>query len=235
MSHIIADLIFVIVGCLILFVCIKRGFFKTLMRFCRIFFALLAAYFLGSKLAAWLSAHFFYSPIHNSVYQKLEQLYQNASDGFNSEQIISAFPRFLMTDSVKNEINGMNESGEALVQRASNSVASALSGIVSSIVGYILVFVIALLVLILITALLGKLIRCLPILNVVDRLLGGLVGLLIGFCILYLAGSVIRFFWGETDFYAHSSVIRFFGNLKLPKVLSFLNFQSFISKVFHKN
>ena len=235
MSSIIPDVLFVVGGCLILFLCIKRGFFKTLMHFCRFFLALLAAYFFGSKVAVWLSEHFFFKPIYTSVYQKIERLYQNAAEEFGSEKIISAFPRFLMSDAMKNELNGMDESGEALVERASNSVASALSGIVSSIVGYLLVFVVAFVLLILISALLGKLIHSLPLLNIVDRVLGGLCGLLIAFCLLFLIGSTIRFFWGETDFYTHSSVIRFFGDLKLPKGLSFLNFQSFISKVFQKN
>ena len=235
MNPVVLDILFVVVGILTVLLCIKRGFFKTVMRFCRILFALLAAYFLGSKLAGWLSTHIFYKPIHTSVYQKLEKIYQDATEGFDAEKIISAFPRFLMNDSMKNEINGMEESGEALVERASNSVASALSGIVSSIIGYVVVFVVALLLLIIVTALLAKLIHIIPLMNLVDRILGGLIGVLIAFCILYLTGTAIRFFWGETDFYAKSSVVRFFGNIKVPKVLSFLDFNTFLSKVFSKS
>ncbi len=232
MSSIVLDVVFVVVGCLILFLCIKRGFFRTMVHLLRILLALLAAYFWGSKAAVWLSEHFFYSPIYNSVYQKLEQLYQSATEKFNPDKIISAFPSFIMTDSVKNEIYGMEESGEVLVVRASNSVASVLSGIVSSVVGYFLVFVAALLLLWLISFLVGKLIRHLPILNTIDRILGGLLGLLIAFCVLSLAGTLIRFFWEETDFYARSTVVRFFGDLKVPDGLSFLDFYSYLSKMF---
>ena len=233
MSAVMLDVLFLIAGGLILFLCIKSGFFKTLMHFCRFLLAFLAAYFLGSKVAAWLSEQFFFKPIYNSVYQKIEGLYRNATEEFDSEKIISAFPKFLMSDAMKNEINGMDEAGEALVERASHSVASALSGIVSAIVGYILVFVIALLLSFLISIFLGKLIHSLPLLNTVDRILGGLLGFLIAFSLLYLIGTMIRFFWGETDFYARSSIIRFFGNLKLPKILSFLNFRAFISRAFN--
>ena len=167
MTHLLADLLFILVGLLIVFFCVKRGFFKTLMRFCRFLLALLAAYFFGSRVAAWLLVH----------------------------------------------------------------ISALSSWRVASIVGYLLVFLIALVVLILVTKVIGDLIHQLPLLNFIDRFLGGVVGVLIAFCVLLLIASVIRSFWGDAGFYVNSSVIRFFGNIKLPKVLSFLDFKSFISKM----
>ena len=58
MSHFVLDGIFVVVGILIVVLCAKRGFFKTLMGFLRLLLAIAAAYLFGGKVAAFLAEKF---------------------------------------------------------------------------------------------------------------------------------------------------------------------------------
>lgn len=55
MGHTIADIIFVAVGLLIVIFSAKRGFFRTLMKFAKIFLAIGAAYLFGNMLGPWLA------------------------------------------------------------------------------------------------------------------------------------------------------------------------------------
>ena len=55
MGHIIADVVFVLVGLGIIAFSAKRGFFRSLMRFAKGFLAIGAAYLFGNLLAPWLS------------------------------------------------------------------------------------------------------------------------------------------------------------------------------------
>ena len=58
MGHILADVIFVLVGLGMIAFSAKRGFFRSLMRFAKGFLAIGAAYLFGNMLAPWLSESF---------------------------------------------------------------------------------------------------------------------------------------------------------------------------------
>lgn len=58
MGHVISDIIFVLAGLLIVFLSARRGFFKNLMGFCKVFLAIGAAYLFGGRLAPWITKAF---------------------------------------------------------------------------------------------------------------------------------------------------------------------------------
>lgn len=58
MGHIFADILFVLVAILLVVISAKRGFFKSLMRFAKIFLAIGAAYLFGGMLKPWIASTF---------------------------------------------------------------------------------------------------------------------------------------------------------------------------------
>ena len=234
MNHIVLDVIFAVVGVLTIVLCAKKGFFKTLMGFLRLLLAIVAAYLFGGKLATFIADKFMAEPIRNSVYNKIEAMYQSAAESFDAQKILSSFPKFLMNDSMREQIGSMDETGEELVVSATDSISGVLTKIASSAVGYLIVFLVALLVLFLVSLIIGALIKKLFLLRTVDCILGGVVGALLAWIILFVGASIVKFFWGSEDFYTQSVIVKFLGNTSLPEQFKFLKINEWLEKAFQK-
>ncbi|MBQ7347893.1 MAG: CvpA family protein [Clostridia bacterium] len=223
MGHMIADVIFLLVGIALIFACAKRGFLKSVVHFLKTILALVAAYFFGTKLGAFLCDKFIGGAVRDFVYDKLHTMYKNAAENFNAESIFTELPAFLKTEEIKAGITAAEGSGEQLVTSVTDSIASPIATVISNIFGYIGVFLITLVVLWIGAILLDKLIDHIGILDRLNTVLGAVLGFLIAIVLLFVAASVIKFFWAESAIYADSVIVKFFGESSLLEKIKFLD------------
>ena len=186
MPTIIFDIVLLALFLVIIIICAKRGFFKSVMRLLRLFLAVVIAYCFGKQVGALLDQKFIHGWMYNVVYDKLNSMYQSASSSFNTQKILSSFPKFLFPESMRQQIENLDETGEALVVSASESISTSLSGIISTVLGYIVVFLVALVVLLIITKIISAVIQKLPVIGMLDHILGALIGLFVSWIILSL-------------------------------------------------
>ncbi len=223
MGHIFMDAALVFVGLALILVYAKRGFFKSLIHSLKTVLALVAAYFLGGKLAELLNDAFIFKWIRGGVFDKVNALYLQASDSLTVQNLSSSFPSFIMSEEVKMKISTAEESGEALVNTVTDAIASPISNVISTVIGYVLVFVLALIALWIAAGLLDKLVEHIPLLNTANVILGALLGVVLAFALLFAVGSVLRYFLAGTELYAKSIIMKFFGESSVLDSLKFLD------------
>lgn len=231
MGKYIVDLIAVVLAAFIIFRCARKGFFLTILSFFKFLLAVLAAYFFGGKLGALLGDAFINQSIYDSIYKKFNEIYQSASAGFNVESVKSAIPAFLRTDEMMAQLNGLEGSGAELVESMSKTVADALSAVVCTVVGAILMFLIAMLVLTVVYAVLKAIKSKFRLLGIADGVLGAVFGCLISCLVLMLFGSIVKLFFGTTEIYSASKIVRFFGDATLTDFFGWLNIDQWIAKL----
>ena len=203
MTHLIFDVLFIIVAIIMIALGIKRGFIKSLIRSAKLILSVVLAYLLGSHLGLILKDSFIGTPVYNFVYEKVNALYLDASSAVNVEEITAAFPQFVTL-----------------------GIADPISTLISNVLGYILVFVLAFIGLSVVAWLLTALTDKIKLLGAANRVLGAVWGALMAAIILLMVASVIKLFFGETDFYQQTVVVKFFGDSALLEAIKIFNIGS---------
>lgn len=234
MTQYILDVLFGIILLVTVIQCAKRGLFRTVMRFARVVLAAVAAYLFGSKVASFLADRFLGQRIYDAVYNKIEGIYQKSVDSFDMQQILSAFPSFLLPESMREQLSSLEETGEDLVLSATDMLSGALTKIVSNVLGYILVFLIALIVLAIVTTIITAIMRRLEILGRTDHFLGAVLGVGVAWVTLTILSSLLKFFFAEADFYTQSHAVRFLAETPVTKYLKFMDLDGLLSKTFNR-
>ena len=230
MGHVIADILFLVVGVGLVLVCAKRGFLKSAIHFLKTVLAFVFAYLFGSKLGQFLCDKFIAAPVREWVYGRLEGLYTQAASSVNAEAIASEFPDFLLSDEIKANLSAAEGSGEELLNTMTDSIATPAATVISNILGYICVFVISLVLLWVAAIVLTKLVERITFLHRINTALGALLGLLIAVTLLFVAASVIKFISAESELYTGSVIVKFFGDSALLEKLKFLNIGNLLNK-----
>lgn len=224
------DLILVAVAIFLIIRCAMKGFIKSVIDFAKIVLAFLLAYMLGGAMGTWLCDAFIHEPVYNAVHEKIEAVYEEKTDGLDADAVMEELPSFVLTDEVKAKLEAAEGDGEAIVASMSETVARPISELISSIVGYVLVFVLALIGLLIVAAILSKLSEQIRILGALNTGLGALLGLLIAFVVIAVVASLCKAFLWNTDFYADTVVLEFFGESGLLKFLKFLDLSALVGK-----
>lgn len=230
MGHVIADILFLVVGVGLVLVCAKRGFLKSAIHFLKTVLAFVFAYLFGSKLGQFLCDKFIAAPVREWVYGKLEGLYTQAASSVNVDAIAAEFPDFLLSDEIKANLSAAEGSGEELLNTMTDSIATPAATVISNILGYIGVFVISLVLLWVAAIILTKLVERITFLHRINTALGAVLGLLIAVTLLFVAASVIKFISAESELYTESVIVKFFGNSALLEKLKFLNIGNLLNK-----
>lgn len=231
MAHYIIDIVALLLAAFIIFRCVKKGFFLTVLSFCKLFLSVMAAYLFGGKLGAFLGKTFINQPVYDSVYKKINEIYLSATEGFSAESVRSAIPQFLQTEDMMNKLNSLDASGEQLVSSITDTVAGALSSVICTILGAVLMFAVAMLLLTIVYKIIKAIRSRLKIVGIADGILGAVLGCLIACMVLMLLGSLVKLFFGTTDAYSASRVVRFFGDATLTDFFSWLNINHWIEKI----
>lgn len=223
MGNAVADLIFLLVGAAIVLLCAKRGFLKSAIHFLKTILAFVIAYFLGSKLAQFLSDQWIFGSVRRFVYGEINSIYQSTAGSMNAQDVIDSLPSFLMTEEMQAKLQAAEGSGEELVSQMTDSISGPIASLFSNILGYVGVFVIAFVGLWLLAAVLDKIVSRIKFLRSANTLLGALLGLLIAVTVLLAAASLMKVFFASSSIYTDSVIVKFFGDGGLLKGLKFLD------------
>ncbi len=227
----ILDILFVALAAFLIGLGIYRGFIKSLIRSAKVLLSLILAYFLGDKLGLLFKNTWIGNWVYGGVYNNVNEFYQNASSAVNPDELLSNFPDFVVTDEVRQTIADAtsSESGSALVESVSNAISDPISTAISNVLGYVIVFVLALIGLSVVAWLLTAVIERIAFLGLANRILGGIWGALTGALILFVFASIIKLFFGGTEIYTSSVVVKFFGDSGVLQVLRIFDIGSLVS------
>lgn len=177
------DAVLILIFALTVFTSYKRGFVKSVMSFGSSIASVLVAYAFTPTLSDYLNQKFFLKRISGAIAETIKSISSENADGtFNLAKMLSDMPEAFrdLLDRYNADISaftGASEaSGEDVVTRLADMIASPVSGIISSVVSFIILFAGAMLVLTLITWILDIIFR-LPILKTANRILGFVFGI----------------------------------------------------------
>ncbi len=191
MNYLIYDVVIAAILLVFFFLGRRKGFVLTLCGLAAIFVA-----FFGARLATdaltpqvteALEPHI-QAFVHDKLGADVEQLLTLEEDGLVSEVLRALGLHDKLTDAV----------GSAMAQNAAQGTAdaaAALSTALAEVVAGILIFLVAFLVILLVWKLISRLLDLaarLPVINFLNRTLGGLAGLVKGCLLLFLAAWVLR-------------------------------------------
>lgn len=190
----ILDIIFVCVLIISILIGFRRGFVKSAVKFLGAVIAICISSVLGGIFASWLYTAFFRTPFIDRVTETLEQ----ASSGLGLESVLMSLPDFLAkaleeAGVTQQTLQGMM-SGQQ--RQAAVTIVDAMSPALIGLLKILAVIVLFMLLMILVRSLanFADAVFELPILNVVNGLLGGVFGMLSAMIIIWLVIAVILIF-----------------------------------------
>ncbi len=215
----IADLIFVLIGALIIWRCVSNGFIKCLFKFVRTLLAVAIAWLLIGPVAPFIGEKFIEEPVYDFVYDKIDEVYQDTAGSFDASTALEEFPEYLATDDIKEKLEDMDGSGEELVASISEELSAPVISIISSVIAFVAVFILAFIGLTIALFFLNALIEKIKFIRLANKILGGVWGLAVACVFWFFIASGMNLFMPSSDLYANSYVIKFFGDIHLIEKL----------------
>lgn len=211
------DVIFVAVGLLIILAAAKKGFIGNVIHSARVLLALVATYFLGGKIALLLRENWIGPAVRNFMIPKVEAVQGAKEEG--ATRLLEEIPAYLRTPELEADLAAAMTGNAAGTQTIADTIATPVATLISNVLGYVTVFVLALVVLWLAVKLLDGVIERIKILDRLNTILGAVWGVILACLTLFVIGSVFRVFLSHSEIYTESTVIRFFGESALLRVM----------------
>ncbi len=216
----VLDLVFVLVAALFIIVGVRRGFIKSLIQSAKLVLTTVITYFLGSPVAAFIKDKFVFQKVYDSWYERISGVYQQANENLNIDEFkttVESAPDFLLAPEKKAEILGSlsEESGAAMVDSVSTSLATPISDVISNILGYALTFVVAFILLTVVAWLLTKIADRIAFIGTANRVLGGIFGALMGLIVLSVIAVIIGFIDVKGAAYPDTLIVKLLGGFWL--------------------
>lgn len=194
----ILDIILVAIVTLLVIIGIKRGIARTLLNLLSVVVSAALAYVTSKIVASWVYTNFISTSVTQSVSDTVSNSAQSAD--IISQETIDNLPDFIKSilqtlGIVPETISGSAskaaaDSSNAIAQTVDDTIAPVVTSILSAIF-LVVLFIIFLLICKLIARKLVKFFD-LPVLNVINRLLGGTLGLIEGVALCYIAILICR-------------------------------------------
>lgn len=211
----IADLVFVLIGALIIWRCAHNGFIKCLFKFVRTALALVLAYFLVAPVAPVIAENFIEEPVYDFVFEKIDGIYSDAEESIDMESVVDKFPGFLVNEDTEEKLNELDSTGDELVVAVSEEITAPIVKIISCVLAFVISFILLFIVLSIILALLNSLICKIKLINTVNTVLGLIWGLVIAVILWTVVSSLMKGLFGGFDIYDSTIIIQFVGDLNL--------------------
>ena len=210
------------------------GFFNSLFGLLRAAIAGVLAYFLKKPLGRLLCNLFMDNTMKGSVRESLIKSASGENDSFFNYVNIHKNASFfydnllvkygLRTEGLDEQFENITSADEATIEDMSNNIGSAFSFLISSLIAFIVIFILANVILWVIFKFLNKATK-LPGINVLNKVLGALLGLFWAVVITTVIGSVIvilnMYFPDKValSIVNDSIVLRIFYNMGLLKII----------------
>lgn len=226
-ASLIIDIVIALICAIIITKNAVRGFIKSFMTFARTILAFLFAYIFNAPLARLLGAKIFDGCARGWIYDAfcstkiaedqyaLYQLFDGIPDWFTELTVSSGVEDWMVQEYFVNE----TPAPMWALNQMSNSLGDALSAVISTVVSFILIFIISEIVIGIIGALLNK-VGKIPMLKVINILLGACIGAVISAVVAWLIAKGINWIVGfganyypdifSSDIIENSSIMKFF-------------------------
>ena len=217
------DLLFLLTLLVFILVGIFRGFIKSFVGSARLILSVALAYAFGGVVGELLNSALIGGWIENGVFGFVDGMIGDAASDAAAEQILSAFPQFLIGDASREAVNEAfaTQSGASLSAAVTTAIAEPIAAVVSGILGYATVFLLSLLLCRLVAWAGTSVVDRIAPLRFFNRLFGGTWGALTGALLLLTVAAIVKLFFRETEVYTDTSVVRWFAD---SPFLSFLDF-----------
>lgn len=191
------DLGVIVTVILTVIVCFKRGFAKTVLGLLSNIISVVGAFVLGTSLSDLIYSCLIKDNIINSLSNSINSNLSTTSKTVG--ETASGLPDYIQSilSLFGYSADTVNKNIDTVVQSQSDNIASAVESVIGPIITAIISFflvIILFFILRFITAKVSKLIAGvmeIPVLHTVNRLLGGLVGILDGIVIVYFLTAIV--------------------------------------------
>ncbi|MGN1125953.1 MAG: CvpA family protein [Ruminococcus sp.] len=191
------DLGVIIIVLLTIVVCFKRGFAKTVLGLLSNIISVVGAFILGTSLSDLIYSGLIKDNIIDSLSSSINSNLSTTSSTANEQT--SALPDYIQSilSLFGYSTDTVNQNIDTMVETQSNNIASAVESAIGPVITAIISFFLVIILFFIfrfITARLSKLIAGVmevPVLHTVNRLLGGLVGILDGLVIVYFLTAIV--------------------------------------------
>lgn len=194
----ILDIILIAIAAVLVIIGIRRGIARTLLNLLSVAVSGVLAYFVSKIAANWVYSSYISQTVTKSVTDTVSGSARNAE--IISQEAIDQLPEFIKAllrafgiqpDSFAGSAaKAATESSGAIAQTVDNTIAPVVTAVLS-VLSFVLLFVILLIVCKFISRKLVHVFE-LPVINSLNRLLGGVLGLLEGAAICYIGILVCR-------------------------------------------
>lgn len=222
-AYLIADLVFVLLGVLIIWRCAKNGFLKCLFKFVRTILAIVLAYLLVGPVAPIVAENFIQEPVYDWVYEKTNGIYMDAEESLDASSIVDDLPDFIVTDELTDKLDNMEGAGEELVAVASEAISEPIVAILSNVVAFVALFILLFILLSIAVALLNSLLNRITLFHVANTILGWVWGIAVAGILWILISTIMSVFFVDFPIYQNTIVIKFLGEANLLETLGILD------------
>lgn len=227
----IIDLLFLFVIAIIIISHIRKGFLSSLFGLIRSLLVLFLSYTFGDDVSHLLAERVLANPVRNAVGEKLQKLYAAGAETFDVDRVIDEIPSFAMSAETESKLRALDATGESLVEAATDAVSGPITTFFANVAGYLLVFIVSAIVCSLLLWGFNKIIEHVTVLNVINRLLGALLGIVLAFIVSVAVASVIRFFFGTNEAVAASVAISRLSSDGLLSIFRFLDIGAIMGRL----
>lgn len=228
-SLLIVDVIFVLIGALIIWRCAKNGFIKCLFKMVRTALALTLAYFLVAPVAPIVAENFIEEPVYDYIHGEVSAIYENAEEDLAIDELINSLPDVLKTEEMEEELNDIDASGDELVEAISEEISEPVVTVVSSVISFLVLFIILMIVLSILMALLNSLIEKITIIHLANTILGLVWGIVVALIVWTLLAVLCGLFFD----YENTVAIKFFIETNVLEKIGLLDLiEKLLSSIF---
>lgn len=216
------DGIYLILAVVTVIIFTKRGFIESVFRFGRIITAGIVSYFLGPRVSDMIYENLIYDRILIWVTEHVESALTSTAQTMDIEGMIDSLPflvkQLIDADAIREKYGSTVSNFHDVAVDFAATVSDPISSLLSNLIAYVAVFLVALLVLFILFKILDAIFK-LPLLNVINKLLGFFLGLVAAALLLaaitYVLGVLVGIF-GSTSMLNHlvevSTFFRVFNN-----------------------
>ena len=190
----------------------RRGLVRSLAGVGRLILAVLVTVVLTTPVARLLDAKVMHPPVQSYVGERLASLADRAEGSVSA--LYDAIPAFLRAHLTESDTAAPGL--DAAVERWTATISHAVSGALSSILATILVFFIALVSVRWLLRLLSRIVRAIPLVSGIDRLLGLALGGVTGVAAVALSSRMIAALliaFGRPEWVEASRILHLLGGL----------------------
>jgi len=178
------DIVLLLAAVITIISCTKWGFIRSVMCLASVAIAIVVSYNFYKPVAEWFSDKIIRSAVTSSITEKLKDMAQTSSEGFNlaslfenmPEQFTEILERFgAGREGLEAAYGKIINGSAATVNELAENITSSAVEMISSVLGFLALFVICLIALRILTFIIDSIFK-LPVLRFANRLLGFLFG-----------------------------------------------------------